>query len=120
MIKVYIASPYTHGDTATNVRRQIDTAACLMAHGFAYHAPLLSHFVHQHHPQPYELWLMHDIEWLECCDALIRLPGFSRGADRELTLAMQKGTPCFTSAQGCIEYFDVPFLANWKKGKGTI
>jgi hypothetical protein len=45
-IKVYIASPYTLGDVAVNVKRQLDCADELMNAGFAPFAPLYSHFQH--------------------------------------------------------------------------
>ena len=44
MVKVYIASPYTKGDTAVNVKRQLDAVDELMDAGFAPFAPLYSHF----------------------------------------------------------------------------
>ena len=57
MIKVYIASLYTKGDVAVNVKRQIDAAHEVMNNGFAPFVPLYSHFQHMVHPRPYE----------ECC-----------------------------------------------------
>jgi hypothetical protein len=36
MIKVYIASPYTIGDVAVNVRHQIDAADELMSSGYQF------------------------------------------------------------------------------------
>lgn len=65
MIAVYIASPYTKGDVAVNVKAQIDCADELISLGFAPFAPLYSHFQHMHHPRPYEDWaaalrLLHD------------------------------------------------------------
>ena len=97
MIKVYIASPYTIGDTAINVKRQLDCADELIKLGFAPFAPLYSHFQHMAHPQPYEAWVKLDIEWLLACDCLLRLPGKSTGADGEVNYARDSNIPVFYS-----------------------
>src|SRR6478736_1522455 len=89
MIKVYIASPYTKGDVAVNVRRQLDCANELMNLGFLPFAPLYSHFQHMVHPRPYEHWLKIDLEWVKVCDCLLRLDGDSSGADGEVQFAYE-------------------------------
>jgi hypothetical protein len=38
-----------------------------------------------------------DFEWLKCCDAVLRLPGESTGADREVALAKELGIPVYYS-----------------------
>ena len=97
MIAVYIASPYTKGDVAVNVKAQIDCADELISLGFAPFAPLYSHFQHMHHPRPYEDWTRLDNEWVLRCDCLLRLPGESSGADAEVALAVENNTPVFYS-----------------------
>lgn len=42
-----------------------------------------------------EEWLAWDFAWLEKCDALYRLKGHSRGADREEAFAKDAGIPIF-------------------------
>lgn len=95
MIKVYIASPYTIGNTAENVKAQLDMANELLEHGFSPYVPLLTHFLHMAHPQPDEVWFKLDFDWLLMCDCVLRLPGESAGADREVELARHKGLPVF-------------------------
>ena len=90
MIKVYIASPYTIGDKKHNVKLQIDCANELINLEFAPFAPLLSHYLP---PQPYEKWLELDLEWLKCCDCLLRLEGESAGADKEVDAAISANKP---------------------------
>jgi hypothetical protein len=97
MIKVYIASPYTIGDVAVNVKRQIDCANTLMNLGFAPFIPLMSHFQHMIHPRPYQDWIAIDLEWVKSCDCLLRLEGESKGADGEVAYAKQLGIPVFYS-----------------------
>jgi hypothetical protein len=103
MKKVYIASPYTKGDVAVNVKAQIDAFAKLMDAGYAPFAPLYSHFQHMAHPRPYENWLKLDLEWIPVCDALLRLPGESSGADIEVELAKKLGKPVYYSIEELIE-----------------
>lgn len=97
MVKVYIASPYTQGDTGRNVKAQIDTFIHLMDNGYMPFAPLLTHFVHMAHPKPYDYWTAYDDEWLKACDVLLRLPGESPGADREEGLAKSLSIPVVKS-----------------------
>ena len=93
--KVYVASPYSIGDPLTNVRRQIDAGEELINAGFYPYLPLLSHYQHVVHPHSYETWCRLDDAWIPCVDALLRLPGESKGADREVALAEKLGIPVF-------------------------
>jgi len=107
MIKVYIASPYTIGDVAVNVKRQIDAADELMNLGFVPFAPLYSHFQHMIHPRPYQDWVRTDIEWVKVCDCLLRLDGESPGADDEVILAKGLGKPVYYSIQELNDAYDI-------------
>lgn len=97
MKAVYIASPYTKGDVAVNVKAQIDCADELITLGFAPFVPLYSHFQHMQHPRPYEDWTRLDNEWVLRCDCLLRLEGESSGADAEVELAVKNNIPVFYS-----------------------
>ena len=90
---VYIASPYTRGDTGANVGRQVWAAHALMDMGYVPIAPLLNHFLHIARPRAETEWLEADFAILLRCDAVLRLPGESAGADRETALAEKKGIP---------------------------
>jgi hypothetical protein len=104
MITVYIASPYTLGDVAVNVKRQLDCVDELMDLGFAPYAPLYSHFQHMAHPRPYQDWINIDLVWVEICDVLLRLDGESKGADGEVALALKLGKPVFYSIDELVKY----------------
>ena len=95
MIKIYIASPYTLGDVAVNVKLQIDIADDLMNNGFAPFVPLYSHFQHMAHPRPYQDWVNIDLEWVASCDAVLRLGGESKGADGEVEYALKNNILVF-------------------------
>lgn len=89
--RVYIASPYTKGDVAINVRKQINAFTILFNEGYIPFAPLLSHFIHLVNPQAYDDWLEWDFAWLDTCDIVWRLEGDSEGADKEVARAKEKG-----------------------------
>jgi len=93
--KVYVAGPYTKGDVAVNVRNAITAANELADLGFAPFVPHFTHFWHMLFPRPYEFWLDLDNQFLPCCDAVLRLPGESSGADKEVQLATSLGLPIF-------------------------
>jgi Domain of unknown function (DUF4406) len=63
--------------------------------GFAPFVPHFTHFWHILYPRPYEFWLALDNQFLPDCDAVLRLPGESSGADKEVALAEQLGLPIF-------------------------
>ena len=92
-MKVYIAGPLSHGDVAGNVHQAMDAAAALLEAGHAVYVPHLFHFMEVSHPQPYERWLSQDFAWIAASDALVRLPGESSGADREVAFARDRGIP---------------------------
>jgi len=97
MITVYIASPYTKGDVALNVRESFFAADELVKLGYAPFPPLFSHFWHFLSPKPYDVWMKLDKEWVLRCDCLLRLPGESIGADEEVKLAVDNNIPVFYS-----------------------
>ena len=105
MIKVYLASAYRIGDTAINVKRQIDMADRLMDEGFSPYVPVLSHFQHLVHPRDYEDWIRNDLIWLRLCDCILRLVGESEGADLECKEAAKNYIPVFFDIEEIKEYF---------------
>lgn len=93
--RVYVAGPYTKGDVAVNVRAAFAAANQLADLGYAPFVPHGTHFWHMIFPRPYEFWLDLDNQFLPCCDALLRIPGESSGADKEAALAISLGIPVF-------------------------
>lgn len=98
MLRVYIAGPYSSNPEA-NTLAAIAAGAVLIRAGYAPFVPHLSHYVEQQHPQPYETWMQLDFAWLAVCDAIVRLPGASSGADREVDRARQLGIPVYFSVE---------------------
>jgi len=97
--RVYVAGPYTKGDVAMNVKEAIRLSDELLRRGYAPYCPHLTHFWHMLFEHDYQTWLDLDNEWLTCCDALLRTPGDSDGADKEVALAESLGLPVFFSVE---------------------
>jgi hypothetical protein len=92
---VYIASPYTKGDVAINVRESFFVADRLAKNGYLPFPPLFTHFWHFLIPHPYEFWTQQDLEWILHCDCVLRLPGESSGADKEVEFAEEHNIPVY-------------------------
>jgi hypothetical protein len=104
--RVYVAGPYTKGDVAINVRKAYEAANRLADLGFAPFVPHATHFWHMLFPRPYEFWLDLDNQFLPFCEAVLRLPGPSSGADNEVHLAQRLGIPVFTVIEDLVEHFE--------------
>ena len=102
-MRVYVAGPYTHGGRLSNVHRALDAADTLIDAGHAPYIPHLSHFQDARRRRTYEEWLALDFAWLAVCEALIRLPGYSPGADREVEEAQRLGIPVYDSVAAFLE-----------------
>jgi hypothetical protein len=92
-VRIYVAGPYTKGDVVINVREAIYAGNNLRALGHTPFIPHLTHFWHFLIPHEIDYWYAYDMEWLELCDAVLRLPGESKGADEEVRRAQELGKP---------------------------
>lgn len=91
---VYIAAPYT-SNPEKNVRRALEAADVLLKLGYT---PFVPHLFHQWHglsPKPYGEWMSIGEAFLVRCDAVLRLPGESKGADAEVKLAQELDKPVY-------------------------
>jgi hypothetical protein len=102
---IYVAGPYQKPDPVVNTRRAIQAGMELYDSGLVVplipHLSLLAHLVD---PRPVEMWYALDLRQLEHCDALLRLPGESTGADVEVDHAGQIGIPSFMSTPAVIAW----------------
>lgn len=94
-MRVYVAGPYTKGDVVENVRAAVLAGDQIFGAGHTPYVPHLTHLWHTIRPRPWEDWLRLDLEWVDVCDALIRLPGASKGADMEVAHAERRGIPVY-------------------------
>ena len=102
---VYVAGPYTRPDPVENTHLTIAAADELVRDGivtpFVPHLTLLWHVVS---PQPLEFWYAYDLAVLVRCDAVLRLPGESTGADREVAFAARRELPIFDTKDELYEW----------------
>ena len=116
---VYIASPYTLGDTGLNVHFQCAMFDKMMDERVVLpYVPLWSHFQHLTFPRCYTDWIAYDHEIIKKMDGLIRLnaevvlpqhdyhQATSSGADGEVELALDLRIPVF---------YDIASLYQWAK-----
>lgn len=102
---VYIACPYTIGDQALNVKDSMHCFNELVNNGFVPFNPLLFHFQQFAYPRTWESWMEIDLSWLEKCDCILRLPGKSRGADKEIKYAKKLNKIVFYSIENLRLYY---------------
>ena len=104
MKRIYIAGPYTSGDTVQNVSEAIRAGDKIAKAGYYPFIPHLTMFWHLICPHEYEFWLDQDMAWLLACDYLVRLPGSSSGADKEVIVAFKAGIPVFFNVEACLDW----------------
>jgi hypothetical protein len=80
---IYIAGPYTHPDPVVNTRNAIKAGEEIIKLGHTPYIPHLTLLWHFLEPHSVEFWYNYDLEWLDKCDLLFRLPGESWGASKE-------------------------------------
>lgn len=89
---LYIAGPYTHPDPVENTHRACRVATIVYEQTdwvpYVPHVSLVHHLVT---PRPPEWWYEFDLHHLAKCDGIVRLPGESHGADREMEVARSLG-----------------------------
>jgi hypothetical protein len=109
--RVYISGPISSGGLAANLAGGKAAGLALMRAGFAV---LLPH-LHAHYEEPprslpagipHSEWLANDLPWVAVCDAVLRLPGDSVGAEQEVSYARLFGVPVFASVEELIRWRD--------------
>ena len=105
---VYVAGPYTRPDPVLNTRDAVLAADQVLELGAVAFVPHLSLLHHAISPKPYEDWIRIAMQMLSRCDVVLRIPGESPGADREVELARELGLAAVTSVVG---------LEAWLRGR---
>lgn len=102
---VYVAAPYTNPDPVWNTNKAIEVGLDLVETGkVAVIIPHLTLIAHLVRPATERYWYDLDLDQLAHCSALLRLPGASTGADKEVEVAHALGLPVFN---------DVADLLTW-------
>ena len=99
--RVYIAGPISKGDLQHNIDQSREAFFKLTKAGFAPFNPVLSVFAESNTPSTgtttlsHKQWLQVDLSWVACAQVVLRLPGFSVGADQEVEFATTAGIPIY-------------------------
>lgn len=107
---IYLAGPMSKGPQFSNMREAMRNGTLLLDAGHAVIVPQLSFLWDLVFPNAYEKWLTMDMEIIQRCDLIIRLPGESAGADREVAFAREHNIPVFLGTAD-------EFLARGRAGK---
>lgn len=102
---VYVAGPIT-GDPFGCVRQAVAVFGALRRLGCVPILPQLSVLAEMVEPRPYDEWISYGLDTVERCDAVLRLPGQSPGADAETAHAAAFGVPVFTDLHGVAAWLD--------------
>jgi hypothetical protein len=103
MRAVYVAGPLTKGDVLRNIHDALAVGSAVRDAGFAPFLPHLCAFWEIAYPASYERWMAIDFEMLRRMDCLLRIPGESAGADREVAFAQEHGIPVFHGIGALLE-----------------
>jgi len=90
---VYVAGPFTTPDKLFNTRVAVSYGNEVWGRGHVPYIPHLTHYWDQMFPKPYDEWLNLDLWWLKRCDILLRIPGHSPGADKEVLFFRNRNRP---------------------------
>lgn len=116
---IYIAAPYQGMDTHdyqsyfsihTNIARAHEVSITLARLGFGFFCP----HTHSAHNEviapdiPAAYWYELDLHFLDACDAVLVLPGESRGVQEELRYAERQGIPIYESIEALCAAFPLP------------
>ncbi len=93
--RVYVAGPITNGDQFVNVRNAILAGEVLWKAGYSPFVPHLTCFYHFLCPHSCKDWYEYDYQWLDMCDAVYRVKGYSLGSDSECLRMLDQGKPVF-------------------------
>jgi len=105
---IYVAGPLSGQDGSigklSNVVRAVEMGEQIYHKGHFTYIPHLTVFQHKiirrlypDYKPTYDRWLKHDFEILSRCDALFRIDGDSKGADKEVVEAIRLNKPVYYS-----------------------
>ena len=92
-LRVYIAGPLSIGNTLKHISKAIRLGDRVLGAGHTPFIPHLNTIWEIVSNRPGSEFLAWDLEWLGLCDVLIRIPGESIGADREVSEAKKLKIP---------------------------
>jgi len=100
---VFVSGPYTQGNVKENIKKSIVVADKLIEAGFLPLVPHLWYYIEKHNKRDYDTWFNLASALLDRADCLLRMPGESPRADREVEKAVELGMPIFNSIEDLLE-----------------
>ena len=104
--KVYIAGPLTTGDRVFNRAAAISTANAVSGLGAVVYVPHLNDDWEMMYPRPYDDWMRDCLDWIDVCDAVVRIGGKSNGASLECEYASGNGVPICQGVPGVRDWMN--------------
>jgi hypothetical protein len=111
--RIYISGPITNGGSIQSqevikehVGAAITAMLALIQRGMSPLAPQLTYYADPSGLIGHEVWLDVDTSWIDMSDALLRLPGESKGADFECDYAAKHGIPVFADVDSLAQCFE--------------
>lgn len=98
--RIYVAGPISIGNRDTNIDNAVNAGKELFKLGYAPFVPHLYDPIEGNATlgsTEYEEALQMDFNFIAVCDGILRLPGESSGADREVAFAQSVDIPVFTT-----------------------
>lgn len=104
--RVYISGPITKGNRNHNYFQALEAEAELMRNNFAPLNPMQTMVLPFAWDGEFDhaRWLERDFAWIAVCDAVLRIPGESVGAEAEREFAEKCGIPVFCSLKDLMEW----------------
>lgn len=111
--RIYLSGPITSGNRNKNQYQALEAHKALMLAGFAPLNPIITGNLPFSWDKdvPHSMWVDCDLPWVEVADALLRLPGYSVGADAECSHAQRCEVPVF---------YDMESLLAWKEERESV
>lgn len=119
---IYVAGPYSSGDPVQNTNTATEFGLSLFEnYRVGVIVPHLTLLAHAMFPRKEQFWYDWDFLQLDHCDAMIRLPGESRGADAEEQRAKERKIPVFhwNSNEDQVAFVTLVDLWDWENGKAS-
>lgn len=107
--RVFVSCPISRGDAEVNFKRACAAQHDLILHGYAPLNPALCMRLPGNELIEHDQWMEVSLPWVEASDAVLRVSGYSRGADEETAHAEFFSIPVFYS----IDEIDLHF---WDEG----
>ena len=105
---IYVSGPLSgDGDPdkrLANVERAMQAGRALVSLGYSVFVPHLTHFIDPDDSLGHDAWIDTDLTLLEPAAAVLRLPGYSTGANEEELHAIHLGIPVYRNIETIDEF----------------